>query len=401
MKILLSSFACSPNKGSEPGYGWNWAWELSNQGHEVHCFTRSTEKNNLKLKKIPENLHFHFIKLPFQLEKLYSISYQGMYLYYFLWQWNCYAKARKYHAIIDFDIVHHVTWGNIQIGSFLYKLGVPFIFGPTGGGQSAPIIFKPYFLNDWKKELIREQISKYLQKFNPGFKSMLKEAKVILTSNSDTYDLVKKYPHNNVAFLLDSSIPLNFFPIKSKPKSIKSGKLKLLWVGRLMPRKGVLLTLDVMKALCDHPEISLTVVGDGEMREELKRRIKIHKLEEKVNWIGEVGYEEVKSFYLSHDCFLFTSLRDSCPAQLLEAMAFGLPVFTLDLHGQGETITSSTGYKAPITNLQETINELKNEIIFLSENPDKYQSMSEQAIKFAKSQLWKEKVKYVIDNYYH
>ena len=44
MNILLSAYACEPNKGSEPAAGWKWAYELSKRGHNVFVITRSNNK---------------------------------------------------------------------------------------------------------------------------------------------------------------------------------------------------------------------------------------------------------------------------------------------------------------------------------------------------------------------
>ena len=41
MKVLLSSFLCAPNKGSELGNGWYWANSLADRGHEVTVLTLS------------------------------------------------------------------------------------------------------------------------------------------------------------------------------------------------------------------------------------------------------------------------------------------------------------------------------------------------------------------------
>ena len=48
MKILLSAYACEPNKGSEPEVGWKWATSLSDLGHEVYVITRSNNKNSIE-----------------------------------------------------------------------------------------------------------------------------------------------------------------------------------------------------------------------------------------------------------------------------------------------------------------------------------------------------------------
>lgn len=68
MKILLSAYACEPNKGSEPGVGWSWAIELAKH-HEVWALTRDNNEPIITdyLKKNPEykndNLHFIYVGL--------------------------------------------------------------------------------------------------------------------------------------------------------------------------------------------------------------------------------------------------------------------------------------------------------------------------------------------------
>ena len=49
LKILLSAYACEPNKGSEPEIGWKWATTLSNLGHEVYVITRRNNKELIEL----------------------------------------------------------------------------------------------------------------------------------------------------------------------------------------------------------------------------------------------------------------------------------------------------------------------------------------------------------------
>ena len=64
LKILVSAYACAPNKGSEPGMGWNFVMGLSNF-HELHVIVekRKWEQPILEyLKVYPElkaNLSFY------------------------------------------------------------------------------------------------------------------------------------------------------------------------------------------------------------------------------------------------------------------------------------------------------------------------------------------------------
>jgi len=399
-KVLLSAFACDPKKGSEEGNGWNWSVGLADKGFEVHCLTRKIGKPNIDQISKPYHLYFHYIKLPLGLEVLYSSSRFGMYLYYILWQLLAYNKARVLNKKINFSIAHHVTWGSVQLGSFLYKLNIPFVFGPAGGGQISPIAFKNYFGKSWNVEEKRNKISAFLIKYNPACRNMLKEAITVWVSNKDTADLVKKIRFTDVKQTLDIALPLDFYPLNFQPKKQKQGTLKLLWVGRFMPRKGVMLLLDVMEKLKKHPGIVLTIVGDGEEREKILEAVKIKELDATVIFTGKVPYKEVKKFYASNDVFFFTSLRDSGGSQLVEAMAFGMPVVTINLHGQSVIINDETGFRCPCKDPAETIDSLSNSILKLYYDPDLLSKMSLAAHKYALQQTWNQKIDTVVKHSY-
>jgi len=398
--ILLSAFACDPYKGSEPSFGWNWSTGLVREGYEVHCLTRLYHKEGINKHNRIENLHFHYISLPFGLERLYTLSNASLYLYYLIWQWLAYLKGKKLQKIHHFERAHHVSWGSIQQGSFLYKLKIPFIFGPAGGGQIAPEKFKKYFRQYWAVEEKRQRVSSILERFNPACKHMLRTATAVIVSNRDTYQLAKKAGARNILLTPDAALPVSFFPKSFIIRQPLPGKLKLLWVGRILPRKGLLLVLDVMKMLKAYTDITLTIVGDGEMRKAADDKYHEYGLQNTVTFVGAVPYQQVREYYSSHDIFFFTSLRDSGPLQLMEAMAFGLPVITLDLHGQGQIISDKTGVKVPMGAPKDVINALAKAIIDLTTAPVHYHAMSRAAYSFALNQVWEKKIKEVINKFY-
>lgn len=400
MKILLSAFACDPTQGSEFGNGWNWAIGLANKGFEVHCLTQEVSKSNIQSVPKPANLFFHYIKLPFGLDSLYSFSQPTMYIHYMSWQWLAYKRARLLHENIGFNIVHHVTWGSLQLGSFLYKIPAPFIFGPVGGGQISPIAFREYFGKSWEVEQKREKVSDLLLRYNPACKSMLKKAKAVWVSNPDTAELAIAQGVSGVNYTLDAALPADFFPKDFNPKVPQPRKLSLLWVGRFLPRKGLLLLVEVMERLKDYPDITLTVVGDGEQKPDFLEAIKEKGLKKSVFWMGKVPFEKVREYYASHDVFFFTSLRDSCPAQLIEAMAFGMPVVTLNLHGQAIIVNDSTGFRCDCDTPEEAVKELTIAILTLFNNPEVVSTMSEAAHQFALQQTWDHKIDTIVKKSY-
>ena len=399
-RILLSAFACDPSKGSEPANGWNWSVGLAKKGYEVHCLTRNTGRSSIESHAGTEHLYFHYVVLPFGLERLYSKGTISMYLYYLLWQWFAYKKAKVLHHQYSFSLAHHVTWGSLQMGSFLYKLRIPFVFGPAGGGQNAPESLKKYFLHHWPSEKKREKVSAYMLKYNPACKQMLKNATAVLVSNTETLLLAKSAGAKNVFLSLDATVPDSFFPEVFVPKSPVENQLKLLWVGRFMPRKGILLVLDVMKELKEYRGITLTVVGDGEMKDAFLEKIKQDQLDDTVHWKGKVPFEEVREYYASHDVFFFTSLRDSGPAQLVEAMSFGLPVVTINLHGQAMIVNEQRGILCAYDNPELAIYALKKAILSLYNRPETVEKMSQAAYDFASNQNWNKKIDTIVNEYY-
>ncbi|WP_165940234.1 glycosyltransferase family 4 protein [Dyadobacter psychrotolerans] len=398
--IALFAFACDPSLGSEPGNGWSWVSGLAQKGYQIHCFTRSSGKENIDKKPKIENVTFHYVTLPFGFEKLFASSTPGMYLYYIIWQYTAYRTCKHLSKKIIFDVAHHVTWGSTQMGSFIYKLGIPFIFGPAGGGQVAPEAFKKYFLNHWDAEVKREKVSKWLLKYNPACKKMLKEAQVVLSSNPDTMRMVQKAGAKNVVLSFDATVPNWFIPASHIRRNTERGKLKLLWVGRFMPRKGLLLVIEVMKALKDFPGITLSVVGDGEMKSAFLDKVEDYQLNDTVFWMGKVPYEDVIGYYKSHDAFIFTSLRDSGPAQLVEAMAYSLPIITINLHGQAILVSDQRGTKCDCETPEIAIDSLRNAVLELSEDPELLQQKSIGAFTFAKEQTWDKKIDSIVSNYY-
>ena len=400
MKILLSAFACDPSKGSEPTNGWNWAIGLAEKGYDVHCLTRIVGQHEIEKMEKYKNLKFHYIKLPFVENWLYESSTMGMYLYYTFWQWCAYKKAKKLNQDNDFKVVHHVTWGSVQLGSFMYKLNIPFIFGPAGGGQTSPYAFKKYFLKAWSSEVKREKVSELMLKYNPACKRMLLEAHTVLVSNPETAKMVESIRNKKVISTLDAALPNDFFFDKFIKKVLINSHLKLLWTGRFLPRKGLLLLLDVMNELKNNLNITLTVVGDGEVRNDFLKKIQENQLENTVIWKGSVPYEQVKAYYETHDVFIFTSLRDSCPAQLIEAMAYSMPVITLNLHGQAVIVSDETGIKCECLNPEETIQLLKNAILTFYNSPALIEEKGRAAYLFAKEQTWDKKIDNIVKNYY-
>ena len=353
MKLLLSAYACRPDMGSEPGGGWSWAKHLARAGHDVYCLTAAHNRPfvDAHLRDQPvERLRMEYVATPRLMEWLRQRHYPTFgYPHYWFWQRAAYRAARRLHREVSFDLVHHVTYGSLQMGSRLGKLGLPFVFGPVGGGQSAPRAFRSYLRQGWYVERLRDFFSNSVLVNVYYTAATLRAADLVLTTNDETYRRAKQWGARRVGMALDSGLPPEFYP-DQPPAHAPTDTLRLLWVGSMIPRKGVLLLLDMMALLPD--SVTLTLVGSGPQAGLIRERIAQLGLGGRVHCPGRVPYAAVRAHYARCDAFVFSSLRDSFGTQLLEAMAYGLPIVTLDHQGAHTFVPDDAGLKVPPTDVR-------------------------------------------------
>lgn len=138
LKVLLSAFACEPDRGSEPGVGWNLAWEMAKRHHDVWVLTRTTQREAIEAKLASDpmpGLHFAYYDVPRWPPHWDYVKRKNlMELHYYLWQVGAHATARRLHRQVGFDVAQHVTFVRYWMPSLLARLPVPFIWGPVGGG---------------------------------------------------------------------------------------------------------------------------------------------------------------------------------------------------------------------------------------------------------------------------
>lgn len=148
MKILIAAYACVPNLGREQGFGWNNALQLASLGHEVWVITlNEPESQQYPKSQLPPTLHFVYVPHPV-LKNIPQDRFKYLHnLRYFAWKRKAELVASQLDQEHNFDIVHHLTIASLQGGPLFTSLKKPLIFGPVGGGQTAPTNYKKYFLD--------------------------------------------------------------------------------------------------------------------------------------------------------------------------------------------------------------------------------------------------------------
>jgi len=387
MKILLSAYACEPNRGSEEGFGWNWSTHLAKEGHEVWVITRPHTKEiiekELATNPIP-NINFIYVDIAKKYKRIIK-GQIGVYAHYFIWQRTIVEHAKNLLKTHSVDLVHHVTWGSLIGGSRLWTLGIPFVFGPVGGGQVAPGAFKEYFYSSWRQESIRTYITEKVLPKHPLTQKMLRHTALLLATNSDTLNIARNMGAPRAELFLDTGLPASYYSDKSKI-AYNDGQMNILWVGRSLERKALRLSLEAVARL-KFP-FRMTILGDGPQDNLINNWIAELNLTGKVEWKGRVPWHEVQKALEDHEIFLFTSLRDSFGSQLLEAMSNGLAIVTLDHQGAHDFVPASAGLRVPVTTPTQTAAALAEALSQFKGNTELLKSMSSSALTFARENEW-------------
>ena len=395
MRILLSAYACDPTHGGEDGNGFHWAWELAARGHAVHCFTTvwgrahiAAHLANPATGPVPPGLRFEFVAVPGWVEYLYRWQF-GVYLHYLVWQYRAWRTARPHDARQPFDLVHHVTFGSLQLASWLWRLRRPLIFGPVGGGQVAPRQLRRYLPNWFRTETLRNAVSRLLVACDPNVRHTLRRAALVLAANRDTLALARRLGAPRVALAMSTGLPLAFFPAACPPRAPLAGRpLRILWLARLFPRKGLHLVLEALGRVAPDVNFHLDIYGDGPLAALLPGWVAAAGLQSRVTWHGNAPYATVRAAYLAHDLFMLCSLRDSYAAQYLEAMALGLPILTLDHHGATDFIPAAAGIKVPVGAPGATAAALARAVEHLGRHPAALARMGQAGYAYARQHSW-------------
>lgn len=402
MKILLSAYACEPNRGSEPGVGWNWAIELVKLGHEVWVLTRANNRNvieaELQNTEYSDKLHFIYYDLPDSIMKWKNIK-GGIYLYYLLWQWFGYKAVEKTHIKQKFDIVHHVTFVSIRQPSFMGRLGIPFIFGPVAGGENAPYLLRKGFgIKGWFRDFIRD-IANCLIKIDPLTLLTFTSAQQILVTSIQTQKLLPSVFQNKTQIQLAIGINQTFAKTRQSRNDRK--EFKILYVGNFLYLKGMHLGIKAfVKLLNSIPEATLTMVGDGPEFDYWKSIANKHKITDRIIWNDRVSQEKLSNIYSDHDVLLFPSLHDSGGMVVLEAMIHGLPVVCLDIGGPGVMVDETCGIKIQ-TNCKtpsQIIDEIAEALFQMSDDKVLFNDLKIGALNKSKQYYWPSVVKKIYEN---
>ncbi len=399
-KILLSAYACEPNKGSEPEVGWQWAINIAKE-HEVWILTKENNKETIEQFKnndsddIPwENMHFLYIHLPKWLV-FWKKGNRGMRLYYYFWAKAAYSIAKKLHKKVKFDIIHSVTFVSLTQPCFLYKLDAPFVWTVAGGENINKIIGYKMSTKEKLYEFVRS-LSQFKSKHSLRIRAAIKKASLILSTTEETKNLIPSQYHSKV--VITSAIGIDKQrPIKEQGNSDIT---KILLSGKFIYLKGVRIGIDaILKIVDSYDDIQFTILGNGPYEREYKKKCEKY-IGGKILFVDKVPHEEMSNFYKQYDFLVNTALRDSGCLVAMEAMSVGLPIVCLNTGGVKAMTKDEYSIKINPMAYNELVNEMAKGISFLIENKEERIRMGKLAYENINSEyLYRNKCSWLLQQY--
>jgi glycosyltransferase involved in cell wall biosynthesis len=372
LKVLISAYACEPDKGSEPGVGWNWVRQIA-RFHEVWVITRANNRapieESLAREALP-NVHWAYFDLP-RWARFWKRGQRGVHLYYYLWQIGAYFVGKRLHREVRIDLTHHVTFVNYWMPSFLALLPIPFVWGPVGGGESTPRSFLRLFSLRGKVYEILRDLARSLAQLDPFVRLTAQRAVLGFATTPETEKRLRAHVCGRA--LVFSAIGVSPGEIEEfgALPAREASPLRFLSIGRLLHFKGFDLGLRAFARFARRcPTSEYWIVGDGPERGRLEKLAEDLGLTGKVRFWGMIPRSEVLGTLADCDVLVHPSSHDSGGCVCLEAMAAGRPVVCLDLGGPALQVTKETGIKVPATSPEQVVRDLEDAFYKLASSPE-------------------------------
>jgi len=236
-------------------------------------------------------------------------------------QWNFYKKT---NSSIDLAFL------NPSLGSKSFFRDA--LFARRLAKKNIPFLV---FFHGWSLDFEKNVDEKYINFFLGSFG----QAKKIFVLSKDFKNKILEWGYQGEVIIETTNVDntlLKDFSIEEKLDKVKtSGKIRILFLARLLREKGVFETVEAFESLLEKfKNIELIIAGNGKDYEELKIRVEDNK---NIIVVGYVeGQDKIDLFRKSHIYCFPTYYGEGLPTSILEAMAFGLPVLTTDVGGLKE-----------------------------------------------------------------
>lgn len=401
VNYLISAYSVNPYKGSEDSIGWNWVLQYEKnykKGDRIILLTKKFNEKDTRrgLKEFNiQHVELIIVDVPDALNWFREKHSAFHHMYYILWQHWAWLWVK--HSGIRFDVIHHVTMNDYRIPSELYKAkGAKVIWGPMGGAQVTPKPLKVYEKNQLVASF-REFVNKSCS-WNPFYKKALRSYYKIYCINNETQKQISCIVGKDVPLMPELALRDEY---KNLP--IRKGKndiLKIVFVGRLIGKKGIAFLVDALSLMPTDMDWELLIFGDGDDRALIEKQIADSGIGKKVKLMGNRPLNQIAEAYQQADVFVLPSLRETSGNVLLEAMAYAVPIVAFDTSFCRLLKEVDCGV---FINTEQALDNIKEDyckaIVTLGQDKELAKQMGLNGYKYVNSKLtWDEKYRIIVND---
>jgi glycosyltransferase involved in cell wall biosynthesis len=238
--------------------------------------------------------------------------------------------ARLPVAILRADLVHLTgvySSPTLPVMALCRLMGKPLVWSPRGSLQAT---------EEWE-EVPRRRAKRA---FHRAVAAVIpRDAVIHATAEAEARVAEWLFPHHRGAI-----IP-NAVTVPALQPRARGQRLRLMFLSRLHPKKGLDLLLDAMWDL--PPDVTLDIYGDGEAAHVAALKHKAQGISRAIRFHGHVTGEAKAEAFHAADLYVLPSHSENFGIAVAEALAHGVPVLTTDAtpwqgverHGCGKVIT--------------------------------------------------------------
>lgn len=408
--ILVLSYAISPSRGSEYSVAWNYVTHMSKY-HRLTVVYGASGNHMGDVEEMEEYTHSHamsnvrFIAVrPDKLARIlnwpnrHSFLVYSFYYAYQRWHWQAYKQVLELLKTDHFDLIHYVGMIGYREPGYLWKLGLPYVWGPVSGANNAPCQLMKRMPVMGRIKLTFRNIANSIQfHIKQRLRKALKATDILLIATSENQCKFKEVHHKDSICIPENCITGNI--ILDERKFINPQKYHII-IGRLDANKAVGIFLEALTQVQHYNLLHVDVVGDGPLRSVLQQYAIRHKLNEAITWHGQLPRAEAVKIFNSAHLHVITSVSEGNPTTIWEAMSYGVPTMSFDHCGMHDTICDKCGIRIPISKrYEDCVTALARNIDALIEHPERFYQLALGTINCAHRYTWERREKFLNNLY--
>lgn len=209
-------------------------------------------------------------------------------------------------------------------------------------------------------------------------KKVIEEADQIITMNEASYSTLRNLGYTNVSNCPNPLSSAIMKQIDAEYGTIKRETNKLLFVGHVLPSKGV---FELVEACSRFDNVELHIIGKAQ-EPVYSQLIELAKKKDNGSWLkmrGEVPHEGVLREMQSATLFVFPTYTEGFPGVILEAMASGCPIVTTNVGAIPEMLDINGANKYGVCVPPKDVDAFAEGLKKMLENPEFASSCAENA----------------------